>query len=183
MHELRESEIQNLHLPARGHKDIGRLDVAMDDSLGMRRHQSVCYLHPHVEDFLQGHRLPGDVLLQALSVELFHHNKGMPVVVFNAVDRADIRMVKLRSCPRLAGEPLQRFGVAGQIFWNELQGDMPPQLEVLALVDNAHTTAPQLSKDAVMGYLLTDHESALPCSAVMLGPQPNPVNSLIPQGL
>jgi hypothetical protein len=34
-----------------------------------------------------------------------------------------------------------------------------------------------------MGYLLTDHESARPCSAVMLGPQRNPVNSLIFRGL
>jgi hypothetical protein len=34
-----------------------------------------------------------------------------------------------------------------------------------------------------MGDLLTDHESARPCSAVMLGPQPNPVNSLIFRGL
>jgi hypothetical protein len=27
-----------------------------------------------------------------------------------------------------------------------------------------------------MGYLLADHGSARPCSAVMLGPQPIPVN-------
>jgi len=34
-----------------------------------------------------------------------------------------------------------------------------------------------------MGYLLADHEIVRPYSAVMLGSQPNPVNSLIPQGL
>ncbi len=95
-------------------------------------------------------------------VELLHHDEGMPVVVFNAVDRADIRVVKLRCRPRLARKTLQRLGVAGQIFGNKLQRDMPPQLQVLGLIHNAHTPAPKLAKDAVMGDLLADHESARP---------------------
>jgi hypothetical protein len=34
-----------------------------------------------------------------------------------------------------------------------------PELEVFSLIDHAHTTAPEFAKDAVMGNLLTDHES------------------------
>ena len=102
----------------------------------------------------------------------------MPVVILNAVDGADVRVVKLRRRPRLAGKPLQRLGVVGQVFGNELQRDVPPQLQVLGFIDNAHTTAPKFPQDTVMGYLLADHESLRPCSAVMLGPQPTPVNSL-----
>ena len=82
----------------------------------------------------------------------------MPVVIFNAVDGADIGMVELRRRPRLARKPLQRFGVAGQIFRNKLQRNVPPQLQVLGLIHHAHTTAAQLAKDAVMGDLLADHE-------------------------
>src|SRR5579862_4807887 len=107
----------------------------------------------------------------------------MPVVVFNTVDGADIGMVQLRRGARLAGKTLHRLGVAYEVFRNELQGDVAPEFEVFALVDNAHTTAPKFAENAVMGYLLADHESARPCSAVMLGPQPNPVNSLISRGL
>src|SRR4029077_11447005 len=99
----------------------------------------------------------------------------MPVVVFNAVNRADIGVVQLRCGARLAGKTLHRLGVADEVFWNELQRDMAPQFEILGLVDNAHHTAPKFAEDAVMGYLLADHESARPCSAVMLGPRPNPV--------
>ncbi len=160
MYELRQAEVEHLHLPGRRHENVGRLDVAMHDSLGVRRHQCIRDLHPHVEHFLQHHGMSRDVLLQAFAVELLHHDERVPVIVFNTVDGADIGMVQLRGCPRLAGKALQRFGIAGQIFWDELQGDVPPQLEVLALVDNAHTTAPKLAKDAVMGYLLADHESA-----------------------
>ncbi len=38
---LGQPEIQHLGVPALGDKDVGRLDVAMDDTLGMRGVQSV----------------------------------------------------------------------------------------------------------------------------------------------
>ncbi len=132
----------------------------MHDSFGVRRYQRFRHLYADVQHFLDAHGVPGDVLLQALAFELFHHDERMPVVVFNAVDGADIGVVQLRCRPRLARETLQRFGVASQIFWNKFQGDMPPELQVFRLVDHAHTTAPELSEDTVMGYLLADHESA-----------------------
>ena len=102
--------------------------------------------------------LSADALLQALALQLLHHDEGMPVVIFNAVDRADIGMIQQRCRPRLSLESFQRFGVAGEIFGNELQRDMPPQLQVLGLVHHAHATAPKLAQDAIVGYCLTDHE-------------------------
>ena len=142
VHQLGQPEVEDLHLPGRGQKNVGGLDVAVDDSLHVRRHQRVRHLYAYVEDLLRVHRMSRDVLLQALAVELLHHDEGMPVVVFNAVDRADIRMVQLRGRPRFAGKTLQRFGIASQIFWNEFEGDMTPQLQILRLIHHAHTTAP-----------------------------------------
>ena len=48
-----------------------------------------------------------DQLLQALAFELLHHDEGMPVVVCDVVDRADIGMVKLRGRLCLALKTLQ----------------------------------------------------------------------------
>src|ERR1700688_2388107 len=103
----------------------------------------------------------------------------MPVVVLDAVDGADIGMVQLRSRPSLAREAFQRFGVANQIFRDTLQGHVPAQFQVFRLIDHAHSPAPKLAKDAVMGHLLTNHERVGPYSAVMLGPRSSPVNSLV----
>ena len=75
----------------------------------------------------------------------------MPVVILDAMDGADVGMVQQRRRPRLAREAFQRFGVARKIFRDELQGNMPPQLQVFGLVDHAHATAPQLSQDAIVG--------------------------------
>ena len=62
--------------------------------------------------------------LQALALELLHHDEGMAVVVFNPVDRADIGMVQQRGRSRLARESFQRLRIAGEIFWNKLERDV-----------------------------------------------------------
>ena len=45
---------------------------------------------------------------------------------------------------------------------DRIQGDMAAQLEVFSLIDNAHTTASELSQDAIVGHLLADHYEPTP---------------------
>ena len=49
---LRQTEVQNLRLAPRGHEDVRRLDVAVDDALGVRRVQPVGNLNAQVQHFL-----------------------------------------------------------------------------------------------------------------------------------
>ncbi len=174
--QLGQAEIEHLHLPARSQENVRRLDIPMHDSLGMRRRQRVRHLDADIEHALGLHRLSRDGLLQALALQLLHHNEGMAAVILNAVNSADVRMIQQRRRPRLPREAFQRFGVAHKVFRDELQGDMPPQLQVLGLVNHAHTTAPELSQDAIVGYGLADHEKTQLPNAVMLGPPATPVN-------
>jgi hypothetical protein len=76
------------------------------------------------------------------------------------MDRADVGVVQLGGRPRLARESLKGLGIASQVFGKEFQRNMPSELEVFCLINNAHTPAPEFSEDAVMGYLLADHERA-----------------------
>src|ERR1700681_1028303 len=122
--------------------------------------------------------MAGNALLQALALQFLHNDEGMPVVLFDPVDRADMRMVQLRGCPRLTLETLQGFGVAHQIFRNELERNVAPQLDVFGLVDYAHTTAPQLSQDAIVGDSLAEHERPRSLQAVILGRARIQVNSI-----
>src|SRR5258708_22379534 len=100
----------------------------------------------------------------------------MAMVVLNAMDSADVGMIQQRCRPRLSREAFQRFGVARKIFRDELQGYVPPQLQVFRLVNHAHATAPELSQDAIVGDCLANHEKTEPSDAVMLGPPTIPVN-------
>ena len=52
--QFRQTEIQNLRLAARGHENIGRLDIAMDDALRVGGIQGVGNLDGEVK---QGIRL------------------------------------------------------------------------------------------------------------------------------
>src|SRR5208282_2330809 len=117
-----------------------------------------------------------DGLLQALALQLLHHDEGVPVVILDTVNRANVGMVQQRRRPRLPREAFQRLGVAHQVFRNELERNVPPQLKVFGLIYHAHTTAPQLAQDAIVGHCLADHESTEPPDAVMLGPPETPVN-------
>jgi len=45
-HQLRQAEIQNLYHALAGEKDVGRLDVAVDDSLLVRGLQTLAHLNP-----------------------------------------------------------------------------------------------------------------------------------------
>src|SRR5208282_6671739 len=52
--ELGEAEIQNLHLTPLGNENIRRLNVAMDDALGVRGVQRVRQLNAHIEQAVDG---------------------------------------------------------------------------------------------------------------------------------
>ena len=151
----------------------------MDDVLGVRCHQGVGYLDAHVKHLVDRHGVASDGLLQAFALEPFHHDEGVAVIVFDPVNRANVGMIKQRGSTGLASESLQRLRVAGEIFGDELQGYVPPEFQVLGLINHTHTSSPELAEYAVVGYLLADHMSAGRCAAlvaVMLGRSPIPVN-------
>ncbi len=91
---LRQTEIQNLGVPAIGDEDIGRLDIAVNDALGMRRVQRIGNFNREREQHLQFKWLATDAILQRHAFEAFHGDVGCSPAVADFVDSADIRMVQ-----------------------------------------------------------------------------------------
>ena len=52
-HQLRQTEVQNFDVAALGHKDVRRLDIAVNDSLAVGSAERVCNLDPPFKDFLE----------------------------------------------------------------------------------------------------------------------------------
>ena len=107
-----QAEVENFHLSGLRDKQIGRFDVAMNDALGVKRLQRLRHLYRDVKQFFELQRLPMNALLQALPFQLLHHDEGMPAVVLDVMDGANVRMVQARRGSRLPLKAVKRLAIA-----------------------------------------------------------------------
>ncbi len=156
MFELRQTEVENLRVPARGHEDVGRLDVAMHDALGVRRVESVGNLHGDVDQRIGGEGTGSHPILEGGSLEEFHREEETALGFVDVVDGADVRMIECRGGACLALEALQRLAVSSQIVRKKFERDGTAEPGVFRLVHHAHAAAANLFDDAVMGDGFTD---------------------------
>ena len=93
---LAKTEIEKFCLSAIGYKNIGRLDVAMNDSFGMSRIQCIGNFDGKIHHFIDLHRLSANRVLEGFSFHHLHRDERTPFVFADFVDRADVRMVECR---------------------------------------------------------------------------------------
>ena len=161
-----QPKVQNLHLPGVRNKQIGRLDIAMNDSLGVKCFKGLRHLYGNIEKFFKLQRFPVNALLQTLAFQPLHDDEGMAAVIVDFMDGANVGVIQPRRGPGFALEAVQRLAVAQQIVGNELQGNMASEAHVFRLIDNAHAATADFSQNAIVGDCLADHEGPL---AAMLG--------------
>ena len=155
--DLREAEVEDLGLPARDDEDVGRLQVAVHDPLRVRRLQRVRDLDPEVQQRPEVERPPPDPVREGFPLEQLHGDEVLPLVVVDLVDRADSRVIEGGGSAGLALEALERGRVLGHFRGQELERDVPAELRVLGLIDDAHAPAAELGGDPVVGDGLADH--------------------------
>ena len=137
-------------MPALGHEQIRRLDIAVNNASGVRRIERVGDLDAERQDRLHLHRAPRDQVFQRRAVEELHHEESLSPVLADVVDRADVRMIQRRCRLGLAPEALESLSVLRQILRQKLERDEAPQPGVLSLVDDTHPPAAELLDDPVM---------------------------------
>ena len=152
LHQFRQPEIQNLHLPAAGYEDVGRLDVPVHNPGGVGRVQPVRDLNTQIEDFLDLQAAVLDVVLQGLPREQLHGDEMQAGVLADLVDGADVGMIERGGRARLALKTLDCQGIAGECRRQKLERDLAAQPRVVCLVDHPHAAATQLLQHAVMAY-------------------------------
>ena len=168
--EFRQSEVQHFRMAALSDKDVRRLDVAMDDALSVGSGQRVRHLDRNFQQLIHLHRLAMDTRLQALALQLLHHDEGMPVVILNFVDGADGGVVQQAGGARLTLEAFQGFAVSEQVIGKELDSHVATEPRVFGLVHHTHAAAAQLTQNAVVRDRLTDHR--LTVGSALAGHQP-----------
>ena len=145
-------------MAAFGHKDVGWLDVAMDDALRVCGIECVGNLRGQFQQFFQVEGPSSDAVLERLPFEQLHGDEVPPALMPDLVNRADVGMVQRGGGARFTLETFQRLGIGGELFGQEFQSNMATEAEVLGFVHHAHAAATQLFKNAVMGDGLADHD-------------------------
>src|SRR5580704_6483834 len=80
-----QTEVENFYLTSCGNKNVGRLDVAMNDSLGVCRVQCVGDLDAKIQQGFDFQRLGSNFVLQGNAFKVLHGDEGLLVLVIDLV--------------------------------------------------------------------------------------------------
>jgi hypothetical protein len=140
-----------------GDKDIGGLDVSMNDTFGVRGVKRVGNVDAEREQRVQFHRASSGVVPQRLSLKILHRNKRLSILLADVVNGADVGVIEGRGGLGFALKAGKGLRIAGDIFRKKLESDETMEMGVLSLVNDAHATATKLVDDAVMRDGLANH--------------------------
>ena len=145
-----QSEVHDLGLVFGADHDVGRFDVPVDDALLVSLPEAPGHLDGDPEGLARIHGTGLDPVLQALSFDIRHGDKGLSVGLVDLEDGADIGMIQSRGGPGLAYKTLLGLRIAGQLRRQKLQGDGSAQADILGLIDHSHAALADLFQDLVM---------------------------------
>src|SRR5438876_4344705 len=92
-----QPEVQNLGVPPVDYKDIRRLNVTVDDTLGVRSVESIGDLNSKWEHRLQFHWTVADHVLERCAIQEFHGDERLSILLTDVVNGANVRMIQ-RGC-------------------------------------------------------------------------------------
>jgi len=141
-HQLGDAEVEQLHLVAaarqRDQEDVGRLQVAVNDPGRVRRAEPGRDLKDQIDRRRLRERSSLDARVQRLPLQPLHRQVDRAVRRdAEVLDVDDVAVTDGAGSARLAAQPLDRVGIAGQLAAQELDRHPLAGVEVLGLEDVA----------------------------------------------
>ena len=150
---FRQAEVQYDDLSLRGHFDVGRLQVAVDDPFLVGRLHGLVHLPRHAQSFFHRKATLQQSLGQCLSRDQLHHQVVPAFGLLEAVDGGDIRMIERRERLGLTLESREPFFVAREFLGQDLDRYFPSELGVTCAVDLSHASHAEKRQDLVLREL------------------------------
>ena len=144
-------------MAAFGHENICRLDIAVNDARRVRRIESIGNVDSKRQQLFQFKRPPTNTMLERHTVQELHRDEGLPVLLANVVNGADVGMIQSRGRLGFALKARQSLRILGDIVGKELQRDEAMQPRVFRLIDHAHAAAVEPFDNTVVRDSLVDH--------------------------
>src|SRR5262245_43704088 len=107
-------------MPAFGNKKIGGLDIAVNNASGVCCIQGISDFNAQRHHGFELHWASGDAVLERDTIEKFHCDKGMPLMLANFVNCADVGMIECRCCSGFTAKTVQSLWVFCELIGQEL---------------------------------------------------------------
>ena len=102
-------------------KDVGGLNIAVDDAFGMGGVERVGNLNPQRQKQFGFKRTPGDAVLQGHPVQKLHSDEGATILLADVINGADIGVIQRGRGLRFTLEAGQSLCILGYLVRQELQ--------------------------------------------------------------
>jgi hypothetical protein len=151
-HELGEAEVEQFDAAALVDDQVGALDVAVDDAVGMRLVQRIRRLHSDLHHIAHRQRAARDPRADLLARDVFHHDERRLVVLDDVVNRGDVGGAQRRSGTRLPEQACPCRVVRVVRILQELERDRTAQARVFGEVHLSHAADAEAFSDAIVEY-------------------------------
>ena len=147
-HLTGEAEVEDLQPPLSRNDDVCALEVAVDDAMVVSVRDGRSDLDAVRQDGRRRQAVSGDALLQKTAGDELHHDVRSTIQLEHLVDGADVGVVEPRGRACLVQQLADRR-VIGARGSDELDRDVAIELDVVGLVDFAHPSRSERSRDLV----------------------------------
>jgi hypothetical protein len=144
------SEIDEFNQPILPQHDIGRLNISMQDAALMSERKRRSDLPGYEQRLGHRHWTAADPGTERLSVDVFHDNEPTPIDIADFINRHDVRVVERGSGACFLLESSDAFRIDAESPRQNLQSDLPAELEILGEIDMAHAAGAKKFQEAVM---------------------------------
>src|SRR5581483_10081877 len=141
---LCQPKIQNLgvFLRLRRDKNIGRLDVSMNDALAVGSVEPFSDLKRVIEHRAGRKGSPRESIAERAALQQFHYDERLSSVFPDFVDSTDVWMVQRRCGAGFQTKALQSNWMTRELIRKKFESDLAPQTNVLCPVDHTHSATP-----------------------------------------
>ncbi len=146
--ETRQTKVKNFDVPLTQHQ-IGRLDIAVNDALGMSMCQTLSGLQDDVQSLRKGNR--HQQFIQSFTFKEGHDDEHAPVIQsFHSLDGSYMLVLKLLTRQQLSF----KLGLLLPPSTNDFKRNGTPLATVLGFINNSRTTCSQLINQQIVTELL-----------------------------
>ena len=157
---MRDAEVGDFYQTIFHYHHIGRLDVAMDDAMFVRKAQTIGDLRGDMGYFFDRQHDAGiENFTQFLAFQELHRHIGHAFRAADVVDGDDIRMIEFAGRLHFALEALLEIDqfLFGEVEVDGFDRDRAVDERIYGLIDDAHGALTDFLDDHVAAEFLDDH--------------------------